>query len=206
MIVVVDYGMGNLRSVLRKMERLKIPAVISGSENDIIDAKKLILPGVGNFEEGMKNLTQAKLISVLNHVVLEKKKPILGICLGMQLLTNFSEEGNVRGLEWVDAATTRFNFLEKNINLRIPHVGWNLIKPTIECPLLKNLDFSKRYYFTHSYFVKCNDEQDVVASTDYGIQFHSVINKKNIYGTQFHPEKSHFTGLQLIENFVNYCN
>lgn len=205
MIVIVDYGLGNLRSILQKFEMLAIEAKVSSELKDIIGAKKLILPGVGHFAEGMRNLNSSGLLPILNDQVLAQKKPILGICLGMQLFTNFSEEGNVKGLGWISAQTRRFNFSSPNQHLRIPHVGWNTLE-TKRSALFEDIDPDKRYYFTHSYYVTCEDDGQALASTNYGGYFHSAIRRDNIYGTQFHPEKSHHHGLRLIKNFVELCD
>jgi len=203
MIVIIDYGMGNLRSILRKFERIKLDAIISSEKNDILKASKLILPGVGHFGQAMNNIHRLDLKSVLDEKVLHEKTPILGICLGMQLLTGYSEEGNIKGLEWIDAITQRFDFSKNEHKLRVPHVGWNNLKLLTSSILLQNIDLSKRFYFTHSYFVKCQQAEYAITETDYGINFHSIIQKDNIYGTQFHPEKSHMYGLNIIKNFVN---
>jgi imidazole glycerol-phosphate synthase subunit HisH len=195
--------MGNLRSVLMKFERLKVKALISRNPEDILAASKLVLPGVGHFAEGMKNIREYGIYEPLCAAVSEQKIPILGICLGMQLLTKSSEEGNVDGLGWINAVTKRFNFNSMSQSLRIPHVGWNLVNWKKESILMKDLDTKERFYFTHSYAVECLDQANSVGVTDYGYQFSSIIQCENIYGTQFHPEKSHLNGLKLIENFVN---
>lgn len=206
MIVIVDYGLGNLRSILQKLEMLSINAKISDQENDIIDARKLILPGVGHFAEGMRNLEKSALLPALGNEVLENKKPILGICLGMQLFSKFSEEGHVQGLGWIDAQTKRFSFSDSQQILRIPHVGWNSLMIHQGDSLFDGIDAQKRYYFTHSYCVCCANDNHVLASARYGKAFHAVIKRDNIYGTQFHPEKSHRHGLALIKNFVEKCH
>jgi imidazole glycerol-phosphate synthase subunit HisH len=202
MIVIVDYGLGNLRSILMKFKRIKANAIISADPADIERADKLVLPGVGYFAVGMKNLQESGLLSVLNKQVLKKNVPILGICLGMQLLTKFSEEGNNDGLGWIDAVTKKLNFSSAQDKLRIPHMGWNTIFPKQPSILLEGIDLDVRFYFAHTYAVSCNDERSIVATTEYGYEFASIIQKDNIYGAQFHPEKSHFHGLKLIDNFV----
>jgi glutamine amidotransferase len=204
MIVIIDYGMGNLRSILMKFKRIKAEAIISASPADIERADKLILPGVGHFAAGMKNLQKTGLISVLNKRVIECHVPLLGICLGMQLLTKFSEEGDCAGLGWIDAVTRKFNFSFPQDNLRIPHMGWNTIDKKRESVMLKGITPDNRFYFAHTYAVSCNDDHDIVAATQYGYEFASIVQQNNIYGTQFHPEKSHFHGLKLIDNFVRF--
>jgi glutamine amidotransferase len=202
MIVIVDYGMGNLRSILYKLHNMKVEAVISSHARDIENADKLILPGVGHFARGMHNLKERELIPVLNRTVLERRIPILGICLGMQLFTRSSEEGNVSGLGWIDARTRRFDFNNKDYALRIPHVGWNLLKLKKKSPILVGISEETRFYFTHSYHVDCNEGSNIVATTEYGYDFTSIIQKENVIGTQFHPEKSHKTGMEIIRNFA----
>jgi glutamine amidotransferase len=200
MIVIVDYGMGNLRSVSMKFERLKIPSKISRSPSDILGADKLVLPGVGHFAEGMKNIRDFGLFDLLNEAVIIKKIPVLGICLGMQLLTKHSEEGDAEGLGWIDAVTKKFNF-KNDSHLRIPHVGWNQVSQVSESKLLQEIPDQTRFYFTHTYAVECANPKNSVGETTYGIKFSSVIQKDHIFGTQFHPEKSHLLGLKLIQNF-----
>ena len=205
MIVIIDMGMGNLRSIEYKLNKHKIDVIISSDASQIINATKLILPGVGNFEAGIKNLQNRGLIPILNNLVLEDKVPILGICLGMQLFTNHSEEGDIEGLGWIDAQTRKFRF-DNNRDLKVPHVGWNKIKIINECSILKNVSTSKRFYFTHSYYVQCNNKEDVIATTEYGSEFVSVLCKENIVGTQFHPEKSHMEGFEIVRLFCsNYA-
>jgi glutamine amidotransferase len=201
MIVIVDYGMGNLRSIQHKLQKIDIKAVVSSQVDDLEQATLLILPGVGHFGAGMNNLRQSNLLAVLNQKVLEQKVPIMGICLGMQLLTEWSEEGNSEGLGWLRAKTKKFRFPEDKAAPRIPHVGWNTIIPTGDSELLAGVGSDQRFYFTHSYYVEC-EEEAVLATTNYGYDFVSVVHKENIFGTQFHPEKSHRRGIELIRNFV----
>lgn len=201
MLVIVDYGMGNLRSVLHKLGKLDVQAKISSDTSEIRAADKIVLPGVGSFGAGMSNLTSSGLRDVLEEQVMKEKVPILGICLGMQLFTGHSEEGDAKGLGWIKADTKRFSF-EGN-GLRIPHVGWNTVDPKVDSPLFTDLG-RRRFYFVHSYHVECANDSDVLATTDYGFDFASVIGRDNIVGVQFHPEKSHKDGIQFIKNFVDY--
>jgi glutamine amidotransferase len=203
MIVIVDYGMGNMRSVLHKVTKLNLDVVVSNDPVDIEKADKLILPGVGSFAAGMNNLKDFGLIQVLEKKVVDGKIPILGICLGMQLLTKHSEEGDADGLGWVDAETKRFSFPTGN-GLRIPHVGWNTLTHVRDSHVLDGFDENMRFYFTHSYHVVCADDGDIVAQTNYGYDFTSILEKDNIVGVQFHPEKSHVKGMQLIKNFDKF--
>lgn len=202
MVVVIDYGMGNLHSVLKALKRLRVDAIISSKFLDIQKAVKLILPGVGHFKKGMNNLNELGLITLLNEVVVEQGTPILGICLGMQLFTKHSEEGDTDGLGWFDAKTIRFRFDENNSNLRIPHIGWNNVKLSNGSFLFNNVEKNTPFYFVHSYHVVCNDQEDVIATTEYGYEFVSSMQKNNIFATQFHPEKSHDYGLMLLKNFI----
>ncbi len=203
MIVVVDYGMGNLRSVQKAFERLQIAVKISSSREDIAQADKLILPGVGHFGKGMEHLKKLDLIAVLNEKVIAEKTPILGICLGMQLLTQYSDEGDCEGLGWISAQTRAFEFDRNETMFKIPHMGWNTIQKINNHQLLDGHQTDKPFYFVHSYYVPCSSEY-CLALTEYGIEFSSIIYKDNIFGTQFHPEKSHGQGLQVLKKFAEY--
>jgi glutamine amidotransferase len=200
MVVIIDYGMGNLRSVQKAFERIKVPVKVSSNIADILSADKLVLPGVGNFAKGVSNLNERKIYEVLNEVVLNKKKPILGICLGMQLMTEFSEEGNSNGFGWIAAKTQKFNF--HSDGLKIPHMGWNNIFIKKNDLLYEGVGQDTFFYFVHSYFITCKDESDIITETNYGINFVSSFRKDNVYGCQFHPEKSHDAGLMLLRNFA----
>jgi len=204
MIVVVDFGMGNLRSIVHKMAKLNIPAEISSDPDKIKNATKIILPGVGAFGSGINNLINLGLVDILNQKVLIEKIPILGVCVGLQIMCLKGEEGDVAGLGWLDAEVKRFRFPEDS-DLRVPHVGWNTLIKKHDSRLLDGFEPERRFYFTHSFFVNCEHPQDIVASTVYGIEFASVINHDNIYGVQFHPEKSHKKGTEVYKNFVEYC-
>jgi glutamine amidotransferase len=199
MIVIVDYGMGNLRSVQKAFQRLLFPAIITDDLKIIEKADKLILPGVGHFAHGMNKLKEKKLDILLSNLVQKEKKPILGICLGMQLMTSFSEEGNLPGLGWLNATTIRF-LHEKS--LKIPHMGWNTIEIKKNSRLFNGIDLTDPYYFVHSYHVKCNSPDDILCESTYGYSFISGFSVDNIIGLQFHPEKSHSAGLLLLKNFI----
>lgn len=201
MIVIIDYGIGNLGSVLNMLKYIGADAIISNKPDDILKAKKLILPGIGAFGEGIKNLITLGFIDILNEKVLIQKTPILGICLGMQLMTQYSEESDVNGLGWFDAKTVRFKFPEASL-LKIPHMGWNEIVPVKDSILLESLPDPKKFYFVHSYYVKESSNQDVIAECYYGSDFACALEKENIFATQFHPEKSHKYGIKLLKNFV----
>lgn len=200
-IVIIDYGMGNIRSIMNKIHRAGHEAIVSYDHDTIMSADKLILPGVGHFLNGMKRLKERNIIDILNEKVLEDKIPILGICLGMQLFTGFSEEGNVKGLGWLDAETMKFALTD--IKHKVPHMGWNSIEQKKESPLLKDIPDNRHYYFVHSYHVRCNDKEDILTTSFYGYEFVSSVQKENIFGTQFHPEKSHEWGEKMLNNFLN---
>jgi glutamine amidotransferase len=201
MIVVLDYGMGNTGSLQNMIRKVGGESKISSDLKEISQADKLILPGVGSFDHGILRLKETGITEVLNKRVQKDRVPILCICLGIQLITENSEEGTLPGLGWIRAKTIRFRFQPEQ-GLRIPHMGWNTVVQKKESPLLQNMDAESRFYFVHSYFVECMDDRDVLTTTEYGTPFVSSIQHDNIYATQFHPEKSHKFGLNIIKNFV----
>lgn len=201
MIVIIDYGMGNLGSVYKSFKKVHENVLISSSKKDIEKADKLVLPGVGHFSNGMKRLEELDLLNLLNHKVIENETPILGICLGMQLFAKFSHEGNVNGLSWFDAEVVKFDVTDK-LRYKVPHMGWNSIQIARNNVLLDEISQSELFYFVHTYHIKCLDNKDVLGVTNYSYDFASMIQKNNIYGTQFHPEKSHGKGLKIIKNFA----
>ncbi len=178
-------------------------SVISSNPDEISKATKLILPGVGAFDMGMENLHKSGLVELLNRRVLEEKIPILGICLGAQLLTKSSEEGTMPGLGWVDATTLRFQVDDENKNLKIPNMGWCDVSMQKESRFILDLPADSRFYFVHSYHIVCRDKADVLLTAKHGITFTAAIEKENIIGAQFHPEKSHKFGLTLFKNFIS---
>lgn len=200
MITVIDYGIGNLRSVQKSFERAGIEVQITSDPTEIKNAEKLVLPGVGHFAKGMDNLNKSGLVGILNKKVLEDKTPILGICLGMQLMTTHSEEGDTKGLNWVDAETVRFD-KDPSKKFKVPHIGWNDIQFSNNSPLCKGIKSDSQYYFVHTYYVLCKNKSNVITETEYGTSFHSGFQHDNIYGVQFHPEKSYSAGLQMLKNF-----
>jgi imidazole glycerol-phosphate synthase subunit HisH len=202
MIVIVDYGMGNLGSIKNMLKKVDVPAAISSNLQEIADAEKIILPGIGSFDNGMQRLGELGMIPVLNQKVLIEKIPALGICLGMQLMTRASEEGELLGLGWIEADTVRFNFGPNGHGLKIPHMGWNQVQIAKESALLTNMDEEPRFYFVHSYHPVCQRPGDVLLRTVYGYEFASGFQHGNIAGVQFHPEKSHRFGMRLLENFA----
>jgi glutamine amidotransferase len=204
MIVIIDYDMGNVGSIANMIKRVGGESIISRDPEEIQKASKLILPGVGAFDTGMQNIEGFGLLPVLNQKILVDRAPILGICLGMQLLTTRSEEGKLKGLGWIEAETVRFPSSTPDCpKLRIPHMGWNHAVPAKADALLADLPPDLRFYFVHSYHVVCAHQSDVLLTTTYGIPFTSAVSRGNIWGTQFHPEKSHTFGMRLIHNFVH---
>jgi len=200
MIVIIDYGLGNLTSILNALNLLKIDCEISSDIEKIKKADKLILPGVGAFKEGMENLKKRGLIEVLNQEVLDKKKPILGICLGMQLICKKSYEGGESsGLGWIDAEVIKFELEDKK--LRIPHVGWNDVECDLNCPLLKEGEQNQTFYFVHSFYLKPKNKEIIKGTCNYGSDFCAILEKDNIFATQFHPEKSQTEGLEILKKF-----
>ena len=200
MLAIINYGLGNLTSIKNMCKRLNIEAVITNDVQEIKNASKLLLPGVGHFKRGMSNLKESGLQDLLVEEVTVNKKPILGICLGAQLLTKHSEEGDVDGLGWVDAQTIRFDKNELG-KLPIPHMGWSDISIKNESELWADLPEEPRYYFVHEFHFKFEKEEQVTATANYGYEFACAFQKGNIYGTQFHPEKSHKFGMKVLENF-----
>ncbi|PWR70100.1 imidazole glycerol phosphate synthase subunit HisH [Methanospirillum stamsii] len=201
MILIIDIGMGNIGSILNMIKYLNFTANISRNKEDILSAEKIILPGVGSFDNAMKRLHEYDLISALNEQVIHKRKPILGICLGIQLFARKSEEGKEKGLGWLDAETIRFK-LDSEGSLKVPHMGWNTALPIDNPVLFKGMGLEPKFYFVHSYHLQCNDPTDILSVTHYGYDFPSSIKHDNIYGVQFHPEKSHKFGKKLFYNFL----
>jgi len=203
MIAIINYGLGNVGSIQNMLKKIGYADVIvSKNEDEINTAEKLILPGVGAFDNGMDKINESGLLPVLNENVLVRKKPVLGICLGMQLLTKGSEEGKRKGLGWINAETVKFSFGSENAELKIPHMGWNFVKNIRLHSLTKDLDETYRFYFVHSYYVSCKNESDILMKCHYGVDFTCAVQKDNIMGVQFHPEKSHKFGMRLLKNFV----
>lgn len=198
MIAIIDYKLGNLASVQNALNSLKIESVITADPEKIRAADKIILLGVGAFQEGINNLRIANLINLLTDEVLVKKKPFLGICLGMQLICKKSYEGGeFNGLGWIDAEVIRFD----STNLRVPHIGWNDVTCNLNSPIFKGGNELQNFYFVHSFFVKPSDSSIIIGKCNYGSDFAAVIQKENIFATQFHPEKSQHEGLEILRKF-----
>jgi len=201
MITIIDYRTGNLGSIQNMLRKIRVESRVTSSPDEIAAATRIILPGVGAFDRGMEMLEKLGMKDILERKVLNDNVPVLGICLGMQLMTRRSEEGSLPGLGWIDAETLRFRFTD-TIRYKSPHMGWNFIDAKKASRLLTNLPDKSRFYFVHSYYVKAADNDDTLTTTSYEQEFVSSFEKGNIIGVQFHPEKSHRFGMALLKNFA----
>lgn len=202
MITIINYGSGNIRAIGNIYEKLNIPFNIANSPAEVEGAEKLILPGVGAFDETISMLDQLGFRLVLDQAVLDRQVPVLGICVGMQILAESSEEGRLPGLGWIKG---RVKKIEKELLLskpKLPHLGWNSIDVVKNRGLFKGIDKEKGFYFLHSYYFECSEENDIMSTTTYGKPFASSVCHSNVYGVQFHPEKSHHNGVNLLKNFA----
>lgn len=204
MLTIIDYGTGNLNSIKNMLFRLGVESVISNKVEDIRSADKLILPGVGAFDYGMYQLNSSGLVAVLNEKVLQNKTPILGICLGVQLFTQSSEEGNEKGLGWIAGHTIAFDKTKLSDTQKIPHMGWTEVTASNNSKLFADMFADPRFYFVHSYHLKIDNPDEIAVMANYGYNFVAGIEKENILGVQFHPEKSHKYGMKLLGNFVKH--
>ena len=201
MIGIIDYGMGNIRAFSNIYNELKIPNKVISNKEDFTNIDKYILPGVGAFDNAVKSLSNSCLIEILCDKVLNEKKIVLGVCVGMQLMAKSSEEGKLNGLNWINATVNKFNEKDLKEDMPIPHMGWNSIQCDENNPLFKNLNTNPRFYFLHSYYFDSLNDETIIAKSKYGIKFACAVNLENIYGVQFHPEKSHQNGIQILKNF-----
>lgn len=202
MITLVNYGLGNIQAFVNIYKRLNIPTVVATTENELKGAEKIILPGVGAFDWAMTRLNESGMRGCLDDLVLRRKCPVLGVCVGMQMMACHSDEGKLPGLGWVDAEVKKFEEFSTVQKTHLPHMGWNDVDPQQKNSLFKGLETNPKFYFLHSYFCLPRNPGDVLAITDYNGHFASAIHSGNVFGTQFHPEKSHQWGIQLLKNFA----
>lgn len=200
MVGIINYGLGNLGSIQNMLKVIGEKSVISDEVEVLEKCDRYILPGVGAFDAGMTQLNDSGLVDFIKRVAIDEKKPILGICLGMQLLGRKSEEGTLPGLSLIPFDNVKFRVEEQN--LKVPHMGWDIVEFKKDIPLLKDIVGQQRYYFVHSFHAKCDSNENVMMTCDYGYEFAAAVIKENIMGVQFHPEKSHDFGMKLLTNFV----
>jgi len=201
MIAIIDYGLGNIRAFANILKNLKAPHIVARRKQDLSEATKIILPGVGAFDHAMERLNASGMRETLDDLVLRHKKPVLGICVGMQILGRSSAEGKLPGLGWIDGDVRSLRDDGLHLKDLLPHMGWNQIRVDQDSELLEGLKEAPEFYFLHSYYFKCNIPADIFAEVDYGGYFPCVVQAGNVYGVQFHPEKSHHNGVRLLKNF-----
>jgi glutamine amidotransferase len=202
MITIIDYGLGNVLAFVNVYNRLNIPVAVAKSADDLVNATKLILPGVGSFDHAMQQLDRSGMRHSIEQLVVQQGMPILGICVGLQMLANSSDEGKLPGLGWVDGTVKKFDVSTMPRDAHLPHMGWNDVKPVVDGGLFRGMEQDARFYFLHSYYFECHQPSNILAVTDYGMQFSCAVRRDNVYGVQFHPEKSHYFGTQLLRNFA----
>ena len=202
MVTIIDYGVGNINAFVNVYSRLNIITKIAKVSSDLDDAEKLILPGVGAFDYAMTSLNNSGMRQKLEDLVLNSKVPILGVCVGMQMMGLKSEEGISEGLKWIDGENVKFDSEKIKFATKLPHMGWNDVEKSINNPLFQGLEIDSIFYFLHSYYFKCNNLNNIIAESEYGGYFTSAFQKENIFGIQFHPEKSHGYGEKILENFA----
>ncbi len=201
MITIIDYGLGNIQAFTNLYKRLNIPVAVAKNAGNLQGADKLILPGVGDFDHAMDLLEKSAMRQTLDEMVLGQKIPVLGVCVGMQMLASVSEEGHLPGLGWIDGKVRKFEVTTNSPSIRLPHMGWNEVVPTGSSPLFAGLEDKARFYFLHSFYFDCASPENNLAETYYGKKFSCAVQSENIFGAQFHPEKSHQSGIRLLKNF-----
>ncbi|MCE4066102.1 imidazole glycerol phosphate synthase subunit HisH [Chryseobacterium gleum] len=202
MITIIDYGVGNINAFVNVYKRVDVPVKIARTKEDLEGAQKLILPGVGHFDHAMTQLNNSGMREKLDDLVLNQKIPVIGICVGMQMMANKSDEGIMEGLKWIDATVKKFDETKIQQVTRLPHMGWNDVKPVKDVGLFEGLQDNSIFYFLHTYYFECNNSEDIMAVTEYGGEFASAAHHENKFGIQFHPEKSHHYGEILLHNFA----
>lgn len=203
MITIVDYGLGNITAFLNVYRRLNIDARTARTADELRDATRIVLPGVGHFDHAMRQLDESGMRSRLQELVMERGVPVLGVCVGMQMLATRSDEGVLPGLNWIPGQVRSFESWDASKELPLPHMGWNDVKPVAGNALFEQLNENARFYFLHSFFFECAQAEDAVAVAEYGGDFSCAVQSGNVYGVQFHPEKSHTFGTRLLRNFAN---
>lgn len=202
MITLVNYGLGNIQAFVNIYRRLNVPVTVADTADELSRAQKIILPGVGSFDWAMTRLNESGMRPCLDEVVVEKKRPVLGVCVGMQMMAWRSEEGSLDGLRWVNAEVRKFDEAKFAQKVRLPHMGWNDVVPRSSECLFNGIEDAPRFYFLHSYYMSLKNPDEVLAVTDYSGPFVSAVRSGNVFGTQFHPEKSHHWGIQVLKNFA----
>jgi len=203
MIAIVNYGLGNIQAFANIYKRSNIPVRIASSHEELVTADRIILPGVGAFDWAMTKLNESGMRDVLDELVIGKKRPVLGICVGMQMMAKRSDEGKLAGLGWIDAEVRKFDLSNMTQKTRLPHMGWNDVAPCKKNGLFEGLESGARFYFLHSYYFLPQNQDNVLAVTNYNGPYASAVHDGNVFGVQFHPEKSHQWGIRLLKNFAN---
>jgi len=202
-MIIIDYNVGNIGSIINMFKRIGAKASLSSDKDEIAQADKLFLPGVGSFGHGMRCLKDSGLIDTIEQRIFDDKVPVMGVCLGMQLMFEHSEEGNCDGLGWIKGNVKYFDLPPEQKHLKIPHMGWNIADLKNVSPLTNDFEDETRFYFAHSYHAVCEDKNNILATTNHGYDFPSIVSSGNIFGAQFHPEKSHKFGMKILKNFAD---